>query len=58
MNVYCVDPTILKSKKKNNCQILLKKAETGVVVIVFNGVLCHVSVYTITVSLYMNKLPE
>ena len=32
-------------KKKNNCQILPKKAETGVVVIVYKGVLYHVCTY-------------
>ena len=37
-------------KVQNNCQILLTRAETGVVLIVFKGVLYYIHVYTIAVS--------
>ena len=48
MHVYCVYPAISKSPKQlPNC---LKIAETNVVLIIFNGVICDVSAYTVTVS--------
>ena len=48
MYVYCVYPAISKSPKQlPNC---LKRAEISVVLIVFNGVLCDVSAYTVTIS--------
>ena len=48
MYIYCVCPAISKSPKQlPNC---LKIAETSVVLIVFNGVNCDVSTYTVTVS--------
>ena len=48
MYIYCVYPAISKSPK----QLLsfLKIAETSVVLIVFNGVVCDVSAYTVIVS--------
>ena len=48
VHVYCVYPAISKSPKQlPNC---LKIAETNVVLIIFNGVICDVSAYTVTVS--------
>jgi hypothetical protein len=48
MYIYCVYPTKSTSPKPMpNC---LKLAETSVIIIVFNGVLCEVSAYSITVS--------
>jgi hypothetical protein len=50
MYVYCVYPAISKSPKQlPNC---LKIAETRVVLIVFNGVICDVSAYTVTVIFF------
>ena len=48
MYVYCVYPAMSKSPKQlSNC---LLRAEVGVVLIVFDGVLCDVRAYTVTVS--------
>ena len=48
MYVYCVYPAVLKSPKQlPDC---LKRAETNVVLIVFDGVHCEVSAYTGTVT--------
>ena len=48
MYVYCFYSSLSKSpKQQQNC---LKKAETIIVLIVFNGVICDVSAYTVTVS--------
>jgi len=48
MYVYCVYPAMSESPKQMpNC---LKRAETIVVLIVFNSVLCHVCTYSGTVS--------
>jgi hypothetical protein len=48
MYLYCVDPAMSKSPKQlPDC---LKIAETSVVLIVLNDVLCEVCVYTVTVS--------
>ena len=48
MYVYCVNPAISKRPKHLlNC---LKIAETSVVLIVFNGVICDVNTYTAMVS--------
>ena len=51
MYVYCVYPAISK---------ILKIAETSVLLIVFNGVVCDVSAYAVTVSFchYMHPVPE
>jgi len=49
MYIYCVYPAILKDPTQLlNC---LKIAATSVVLIVFNGVICDVSAYTVSVSL-------
>ena len=52
-------PAILKFPKQlPKC---VKKTETSVVLIVFNGVLCEVRAYAVPVSfnsLYMNQLPD
>ena len=48
MYVYCVYPAISNGPKHlPNC---LKIIETSVVVIVFNGVICDVRAYAVTVS--------
>ena len=48
MYVDCVYPAISKRPKQlPNC---LKIAETSVVLIVFNGAICDVSTYTVTIS--------
>ena len=48
MYVYCVHPAMSKKPKQlPNC---LKGAEASVVIIVFDGVLCEVHTYTVTVS--------
>ena len=48
MYVYCIYSSLSKSPKQlQNC---LKIAETIIVLIVFNGVICDVSAYTVTVS--------
>ena len=48
MYVYCFYSAISKSPKHlSNC---LKIIETSVVLIVFNGVICDVRTYTVTVS--------
>ena len=48
--VYCVYLAISKSLKQlPNC---LKIAETSVVLIVFNAVICDVSAYTAIISFY------
>jgi hypothetical protein len=53
MHVYCVYPAISKSPKQlPNC---LKIAETNVVLIIFNGVICDVSVSCNCVILNTNK---
>jgi hypothetical protein len=49
MYVYCVYSAISKSPKQ--LSICLKISETSVVLIVFNGVTCAISSYTVTVSL-------
>ena len=48
MTVYCVYSAISKSPKQ--LPNFLKIAETSVVLIVFNGVVCDVRAYTVTVS--------
>jgi hypothetical protein len=48
MCVYWVYPVMSKSRKQMPNR--LKRAETNVVLIGSNGVLYHVSVYTVTVS--------
>ena len=48
MYVYCVYPAISKSPKQ--LPNFLKIAETSVVLIVFNCVVCDVSAYTVVVS--------
>ena len=48
MYVDCVSNTISKDPKQ--LPNFLKMAETSVVLHVFNGVLCGVSTYTVTVS--------
>jgi len=48
-------------KVQNNCQILLKRAETDIVPTIFKGVLYHVHAYTVTISyrsLDINQVPE
>ena len=59
MYIYCVYPEISKSQKQlPNC---LKRAETTIVLIVFNGVLCDLHTYTVTIFLLkinMNQVPE
>jgi len=46
--VYCVYPAISKSPKQPpNC---LKIAETSVVLVIFIGVICDVSAYTVAIS--------
>ena len=48
MYVYCIYPAISTSPKHlPNC---LKITETSVVLIVFNGDVCDVSAYTVTIS--------
>ena len=48
MYIYCVYPVISKSPKQlTNC---LKIAETSVILIVFNGVICDVSTHTVIIS--------
>ena len=47
MYIYCVYLVMLKSLKQlPNC---LERAESIVVLIVFNGVLCDISIYTVIV---------
>ena len=47
MYIYCVYLAISKSPKQlTNC---LKISETSVILIVFNGVICDVSAYTVTI---------
>jgi len=54
MYVYCVYPAMLKSRKQlPNC---LKRAETIIVLIVFNGVLCEVC-FRFLPLLNMNQVP-
>ena len=49
MYIYCVYPAILKDPTQlSNC---LKIATTNIVLIVFNGVICDVSAYAVSVSL-------
>jgi len=48
MYVYCVYPAILKNSKQ--VQNSLKIDELSVVLIVFIGVICEVSAYTVTIS--------
>ena len=48
MYVYCVYPAMLKSPKTT--AKLSKKSRTSVVLTVFDGVLCEVRAYTVTVS--------
>ena len=48
MYVYCVYYAMRKSPKQ--LTNYLKKAEINVILIVFNGVLYHVSTYTVTIS--------
>jgi len=60
MYAYCVYPAMSKSPNlRPNC---LKIAETSAIIIVFNGVLFEIRVYTVTISLilslYMNQVPE
>ena len=55
MYAHCVYPAISESPNQlSNC---VKIAEKRVVLIVFNGVICDVSTYTviISLSLYMTK---
>jgi hypothetical protein len=53
MYVYCVYPAILKGPKQlPNC---LKKAETSIVLIVFNGVICDVSAYTVSIFIHPSR---
>ena len=51
--VYCAYHAVSKSQtNKNNCQIMLKRAETDVV---------HIHTYTVTISyspLYINQVSE
>ena len=48
MCVYCDNPAISKGPKQlSNYQ---KIAETSVALIIFNGVICDVGAYTVTVS--------
>ena len=48
MYVYCIYSALSKSSKQlQNC---MKIAETIIVLIVFNDVICDVSTYTVTVS--------
>ena len=49
MYVYCVYLE-MPIKSKNKYKIYLKRAETFVVVIVFNGVLCDVQTYKLLPS--------
>jgi hypothetical protein len=59
MYIYCVYPEIPKCQKQlSNC---LKRAETTIVLIVFNGVLCDLHAYTVTIflpNINMNQVPE
>ena len=48
MYVYCVYPAMIKNPKQQ--LNYLKMAETSVILIVFNGVLCEVGTSTVTVS--------
>ena len=60
--VYCAYHAVSKSQtNKNNCQIMLKRAETDGVLIIFKGVSYHIHTYTVTISyspLYINQVPE
>ena len=49
MYVYCVYPAISKNRQLPNC---LKIAETIEFLIAFNGVICDISTYTVTVSFH------
>ena len=48
IHVYCVYPAIPKSPKQ--LPNSLKIAETSVVLTVFNGVICDICSYTVTIS--------
>ena len=52
MYVYCVYPAM--SKSTNQLLNCLKIVETSFVLIVFNGVICDVSAYTVTVSVCLS----
>ena len=47
MNVYCACPAMSKNPKTTDK--LSKKRKTNVILIVFDGALCEVCAYTVTV---------
>jgi hypothetical protein len=55
MYVYCVNPVMSRNRKKG--KIVLRRAQTGVVLFVLMGVLYHVRPNTVADSFYMNNVP-
>lgn len=57
MYIYRVYPAMSKTPQERNCA---KRAETSVVLNIFNGIFSDVGTYTVTVSycLNMNQVPE
>jgi hypothetical protein len=48
---YLTEPLIKSWKKtKNKCQIWLQRAETGIILIIFNDVLYHIHIYIVFIS--------
>jgi hypothetical protein len=49
---YSFNMFIMQCQKVHNCQNVLKGAETGDFLIIFIGVIYHISIYTDTASYY------